>query len=126
MPYETIEEAIEIANGTSYALGASVFGASKYQCLDVARQLQCGMVAINDFGVFYVCPRLILHRMISSDRVSRLATVKVSFLFFMIVGEDIVANISAVKIFRSAASKVAVTGDSVRAAFFPRYLCILM
>ena len=26
MPYETIEEAIEIANGTSYALGASVFG----------------------------------------------------------------------------------------------------
>ncbi|KZV70980.1 Aldedh-domain-containing protein [Peniophora sp. CONT] len=54
MPYETIDEAIEIANGTNYALGASVFGASKYQCLDVARQLECGMVAINDFGVFYL------------------------------------------------------------------------
>jgi acyl-CoA reductase-like NAD-dependent aldehyde dehydrogenase len=54
MPYDTIEEAIEIANSTRYALGASVFGASKYQCLEVAKQLECGMVAINDFGVFYV------------------------------------------------------------------------
>jgi len=54
MPYDTIEEAIEIANGTRYALGASVFGPDKYECLDVAKQLQCGMVSINDFGVFYL------------------------------------------------------------------------
>ena len=26
MPYETVEEAIELANGTRYGLGASVFG----------------------------------------------------------------------------------------------------
>jgi len=54
MPYDTIEEAIEIANGTRYALGASVFGPDKYECLDVAKQLVCGMVSINDFGVFYL------------------------------------------------------------------------
>jgi acyl-CoA reductase-like NAD-dependent aldehyde dehydrogenase len=54
MPYDTIEEAIEIANDTRYALGASVFGPDKYECLEVASHLECGMVAINDFGVFYV------------------------------------------------------------------------
>lgn len=54
IPYDTIEEAIEIANGTRYALGASVFGPDKYECLDVAKQLECGMVSINDFGVFYL------------------------------------------------------------------------
>ena len=54
MPYDTIEDAIEIANDTRYALGASVFGPDKYECLAVAKQLDCGMVAVNDFGVFYV------------------------------------------------------------------------
>jgi len=54
IPYDTIDEAIEIANETRYALGASVFGPDKYECLDVAKHLECGMVSINDFGVFYV------------------------------------------------------------------------
>ena len=54
IPYDTIDEAIEIANGIRYALGASVFGPDKYECLEVAKQLECGMVSINDFGVFYV------------------------------------------------------------------------
>ncbi|EJF67146.1 meiotic sister-chromatid recombination aldehyde dehydrogenase [Dichomitus squalens] len=52
--YETVEQAIEIANGTRYGLGASVFGPVKDECLKVAKRLQCGMVAINDFGVFYL------------------------------------------------------------------------
>lgn len=54
MPYDDIDEAVEIANSTRHALGASVFGPDKYECLDVANRLECGMVAINDFGVFYV------------------------------------------------------------------------
>jgi acyl-CoA reductase-like NAD-dependent aldehyde dehydrogenase len=54
MPYDTIDEAIEIANDSRYALGASVFGPDKYECLDVAKKLECGMVSINDFGVFYL------------------------------------------------------------------------
>ncbi len=52
--YQTVEQAIEIANGTRYGLGASVFGPVKDECLKAAKRLQCGMVAINDFGVFYV------------------------------------------------------------------------
>jgi len=54
MPYETIEDAIEIANGTRFGLGASVFGPDQDLCLKVAKQLECGMVSVNDFGVFYV------------------------------------------------------------------------
>jgi acyl-CoA reductase-like NAD-dependent aldehyde dehydrogenase len=54
MPYDTIDDAIEIANESRFALGASVFGPEKYECLDVAKKLQCGMVSINDFGVFYL------------------------------------------------------------------------
>jgi len=54
MPYETIDEAIEIANGTKYGLGASVFGPDQKLCLEVAKELECGMVSINDFGVFYI------------------------------------------------------------------------
>lgn len=54
MPYETIQDAIDIANGTRYGLGASVFGPDQDECLNVAKQLECGMVSINDFGVFYV------------------------------------------------------------------------
>jgi len=54
MPYQTVEEAIEIANGTRYGLGASVFGPDQDECLKVAKQLDCGMVSVNDFAVFYV------------------------------------------------------------------------
>lgn len=52
--YDDIDEAITIANGTRYGLGASVFGPHQDLCLEVARELHCGMVSINDFGVFYV------------------------------------------------------------------------
>ncbi|KAJ3568427.1 hypothetical protein NP233_g5721 [Leucocoprinus birnbaumii] len=54
MPYETVDEAIEIANGTRYALGASVFGPDQDEALAVAKELECGMVSVNDFGVFYI------------------------------------------------------------------------
>ena len=55
MKYETLEEAIEIANGTRYGLGASVFGPDQEKCVElVAKHLHCGMVSINDFAVFYV------------------------------------------------------------------------
>ncbi|KAJ7929198.1 Aldehyde/histidinol dehydrogenase [Mycena leptocephala] len=54
MPYDTLEEAIELANGTRYGLGASVFGPSQDLCVKVAKQLECGMVSVNDFGVFYL------------------------------------------------------------------------
>lgn len=67
MPYETVEEAIEIANGTKFGLGASVFGPDQDECLKVAEQLECGMVSINDFGVFYVRLLVNVHNR-SADR----------------------------------------------------------
>ncbi|KAJ7771668.1 meiotic sister-chromatid recombination aldehyde dehydrogenase [Mycena metata] len=54
MPYDTLDEAIELANGTRYGLGASVFGPSQDLCVKIAKQLECGMVSVNDFGVFYL------------------------------------------------------------------------
>lgn len=54
LPYDTIEEAIEIANSTRYGLGSAVFGPSKSLCRRVAKEMRTGMVAINDFGVFYL------------------------------------------------------------------------
>ncbi|GAA5905127.1 hypothetical protein JCM6882_000387 [Rhodosporidiobolus microsporus] len=54
LEYDTLEEAVEIANGTRYGLGASVFGRDKQQCRWVMERLDCGMVCSNDFGVFYL------------------------------------------------------------------------
>ena len=48
-----VKDAIAMANSTPYALGASVFGSNK-QDLDICvREVQAGMVAVNDFAVFY-------------------------------------------------------------------------
>jgi acyl-CoA reductase-like NAD-dependent aldehyde dehydrogenase len=54
MTYENIDEAIEIANSTRYGLGASVFGTNQDECFKIAEKLECGMVSVNDFAVFYV------------------------------------------------------------------------
>lgn len=54
MQYEEIDDAIELANGTHYGLGASVFGPDQEECVKVAKRLECGMVSVNDFGIFYV------------------------------------------------------------------------
>lgn len=59
MAARDIDHAIELANGTSYGLGASVFGAptttNRPVLQRVARQIKSGMVSINDFGAYYVC-----------------------------------------------------------------------
>ena len=54
MKYDTIDQAIDIANGTRYGLGASVFGPDQRVCKEVAHALECGMVSVNDFAVYYV------------------------------------------------------------------------
>jgi acyl-CoA reductase-like NAD-dependent aldehyde dehydrogenase len=46
-PYETLQEAVDIANGTRYGLGASVFGRDKKHCRWVMERLECGMVCSN-------------------------------------------------------------------------------
>lgn len=49
IPYKSLNEAIQIANSTDYGLGASVYGNNILECQAIARQLQAGQIAINDF-----------------------------------------------------------------------------
>ena len=48
MPFDDVEEAIALANDSDYGLGASVWTADRYQGIRVARELQAGMVWLND------------------------------------------------------------------------------
>lgn len=54
LTYATLDEAVDMANSTRYGLGASVFGPDQDRCVQIAKRLECGMVAINDFAVYYV------------------------------------------------------------------------
>ena len=50
----SLSAAISIANSTPYALGSSVFGSDKADLERCVNELQAGMVAVNDFAVYYV------------------------------------------------------------------------
>jgi len=54
--FGSIDEAIRLANGTQYALGASVF--SRGQGMEIARQLRAGMVSINSALSFVGIPSI--------------------------------------------------------------------
>lgn len=54
--YKTVEEAIEIANGTSYGLGAYVFTADTEKGLEVCRQMKAGRVFFNGAAANTVAP----------------------------------------------------------------------
>jgi acyl-CoA reductase-like NAD-dependent aldehyde dehydrogenase len=54
MQAKSVDEAIDIANGTSYGLGSSVFGSRSTDLDRVTRNLKAGMVAVNDFAVYYM------------------------------------------------------------------------
>jgi acyl-CoA reductase-like NAD-dependent aldehyde dehydrogenase len=47
------DDAISIANSTPYGLGASAFGSSSSDLDRCVREIQAGMVAVNDFAAFY-------------------------------------------------------------------------
>jgi betaine-aldehyde dehydrogenase len=51
MPYDSVGEAVRIANGTRYGLAASIWSADLARARDVARRVESGTVWINDFGV---------------------------------------------------------------------------
>ncbi|ORX37583.1 putative meiotic recombination-related protein [Kockovaella imperatae] len=54
VPYDSVDEAIAWLNKSRFGLGAGVYGNDKAECRRVADALECGMVSINDFGVFYL------------------------------------------------------------------------
>lgn len=48
------QDAVRLSNANEFGLGASIFGSSHRQVSEIADQLECGNVAINDFATFYV------------------------------------------------------------------------
>jgi succinate-semialdehyde dehydrogenase / glutarate-semialdehyde dehydrogenase len=48
MPFDTLDEAIALANGTQYGLSGAVFAATEAEALHLGRQMQVGAVSIND------------------------------------------------------------------------------
>ena len=53
MAAPSVTHAIEIANSTLYALGASVFGTDASALQRVTNEVKAGMVSVNDFAVYY-------------------------------------------------------------------------
>ena len=49
-PFDRDEDAIAVANGTSFGLGSSVFSGSRARARRIAASLEAGMTGINDFG----------------------------------------------------------------------------
>ncbi|KAF2203877.1 ALDH-like protein, partial [Delitschia confertaspora ATCC 74209] len=54
MRASSVSSCIALANSTPYALGASVYGSSSSDLERVVREVHAGMVAVNDFAVFYM------------------------------------------------------------------------
>ena len=52
LTYDSVDEAIKIANDTDYGLSAGVWGGES-QALEVARELDAGMVWVNDWHVIH-------------------------------------------------------------------------
>jgi aldehyde dehydrogenase (NAD+) len=52
LTYDSIDEAVKIANDTNYGLSAGVWGGEQ-QALDVARRLESGMVWVNNWHVIH-------------------------------------------------------------------------
>ncbi|MCJ1434427.1 Meiotic Sister-Chromatid recombination aldehyde dehydrogenase [Xylographa pallens] len=50
---DSLSSAITLANSTTYALGASVFGSSTKDLNTVVANVKAGMVSVNDFAVYY-------------------------------------------------------------------------
>ncbi|HLJ07583.1 MAG TPA: aldehyde dehydrogenase family protein [Acidimicrobiia bacterium] len=56
IPYDTEEEAIEIANGTTYGLAGGVWAGDKTRAEKVARRLRAGQVEVNGGGFNPLAP----------------------------------------------------------------------
>lgn len=48
-----VADAVRIANDPNFGLGASIYGKEDYDLWEAVRAIRSGMVAVNDFAVFY-------------------------------------------------------------------------
>ncbi|MCV6992080.1 aldehyde dehydrogenase family protein [Mycobacterium timonense] len=53
LTYDSVDEAVKIANDTDYGLSAGVWGGSEAHALEVARRLEAGMVWVNNWHVIH-------------------------------------------------------------------------
>ncbi|GAB2458187.1 aldehyde dehydrogenase family protein [Comamonas humi] len=56
IPYDTVDDAVRIANDSPYGLSGYVFGGSKQEAAGVAARLRTGMVHLNGAGVDIAAP----------------------------------------------------------------------
>ena len=56
IPYEGLEEAVDIANDTRYGLACSIYSRDEEKALQMARRIRSGGVAINCAGVSLTQP----------------------------------------------------------------------
>jgi betaine-aldehyde dehydrogenase len=50
IPYDDVDDAVRIANDSSYGLGGSVWTADREAALDIARRVRTGSFGINNYG----------------------------------------------------------------------------
>ena len=58
LPFDTIEEALEIANSSEYGLSGAVYTQNQEEGREIARKLKTGSVNINDALITYMLPSL--------------------------------------------------------------------
>ncbi|CAI5511131.1 unnamed protein product [Closterium sp. Naga37s-1] len=56
--FENDQEVVAAANDCPFGLGCSVFSGDRRRAAAIGAAVQCGMVAINDFGCTYMCQSL--------------------------------------------------------------------
>lgn len=56
IPYDTVDEAVAIANDSDYGLSGSVFSADPHRGLDVARRVRTGTTNVNTFMLEFSAP----------------------------------------------------------------------
>ena len=50
LPYDTVDDAVRIANDSEYGLGGTIWTSDEERGLDLARRVQAGSVGVNFFG----------------------------------------------------------------------------
>lgn len=56
MPYDSLDEAVEIANGTEYGLSGAVYASDDETAAKVARRIRSGQVGVNTWGMCVTQP----------------------------------------------------------------------
>lgn len=56
IPYDSLDEAVDIANGTEYGLSGAVFAKDDKTASDIARRIQTGQIGINSWAMNVIQP----------------------------------------------------------------------